>query len=168
MLESDTASQWSVIFGYSHIVKGLDPEILHEIDTFSAAVSIRAITDPIRWSKPAFVTKSNHVLAVETFNILADLRCPVVDDTCVAAVASRFVRELPSENRGAAFVSVDKQFDVGFVDFLVALVREPCRRVATKGCVIRCYSAECRPIVYLQSGSAVQAKHIFAGYGSRS
>ena len=88
------------------------------------------------------------MIAVEAFDILAYFSCPVVDHASRATVASRFIGQFPGENRRTAFVPVDQELDVVFVDLLALGIRVPTSSVAAKSVGVGFYASQIRPVLH--------------------
>lgn len=82
------------------------------------------------------------MVGVEGFDGCGDGAGPGGDDGGGAAGAARFVAELPAENRGRGFVSVDDESDVVFVGGLAAGVGVEAGVGAAEGGRVGVYPAE--------------------------
>lgn len=92
-----------------------DGQVLDKVDAFVSAVGVAAVAAAVGAGEPAFVAEGDHVVCVEGLDVFAGRRGPVCDYGGGAPAAARLVAELPAEDRGAGFVAVDDEFDVGLV-----------------------------------------------------
>lgn len=109
-----------------------------EIHSLPSRIRITSIATTIH---EPFITHSNHVIRIKRLDISAGLCRPLGDNTRGTPITSRFIRELPGKNRGAACVPRDNRFDVSLVlsldprirvpgGFRSAVVRVVCRHAA--------------------------------------
>ena len=97
----------------SSVVERGDGEVFDEVDSFVATVGVRTVA--LGRGQPPFISQADHVPRIERFDILADIRSPIEDDTGIAGAAAGFVGQLPRENGARGFVAVDDELDVFLV-----------------------------------------------------
>jgi len=95
------------------------------------------------------VEGTHHVVRVQGADVIRCLANPVRENGCCAAVAARFVRQLPRKYRVGVSVPAHDCFDVVLVHGLALRGGVPLRVAAhATGREVRCHATKVGPVVY--------------------